>query len=386
MSGKTPIRGEAGTLAFTGGGTGGHIYPGLAVAERLREILSARGSSARFVWLGSEKDSDRDPVESAGLEFRALPSGKLRRELSIQNLADVFRVIRGYIAARHILAELRPALLFSKGGYVSVPPCRAAASLGIPVFTHESDFSPGLATRLNARVADKIFVSYAETRERFPVSRRPAVEVSGQPVRAAMRSGDAVRGRTFAGMQEGLPLVLIIGGSQGARRLNELVAGALPSLLNTACVIHQTGPGNPGARLELLPEALRARYRSFAYLGKELPDLMAASDLYVGRAGAGSIWECAAVGLPMVLLPLAGSGTRGDQVENARWFSSRGAARVLEGRNADDPGSLASACSALLSDTEALRRAARAARGLGSTDAADYIARSIADRAWGIQP
>lgn len=379
-------RGGSDIIAFTGGGTGGHIYPGLAVADRLRALLEERGRPARFVWLGSRKDADRAIVEAAGLDFLPIPSGKLRRELSPENLADAFRVLAGYAASRRILSDLRPRLLFSKGGYVSVPPCRAAASLGIPVFTHESDFSPGLATRLNARVAERIFVSYEETRAALPPAARGAVEVSGQPIRSSIRTGDAVRGRSRVGLPGGLPLILIIGGSQGAVRLNELVAGVLPKLLETACVVHQTGPGNPGVPQETLPRGLAARYRSFEYLRDELPDLLAAADLYVGRAGAGSLWECAAAGLPMVLVPLAGAGTRGDQVENARWFAARGAARVLEGRDAEEPSALAAACAGLLGNPEALRGAARAASALGSRDAADSIARFLADRAGGGRP
>lgn len=386
MTAGNPEREIPETIAFTGGGTGGHIYPGLAVAESLRGILAAEGRSARFVWLGSEKESDRAVVESAGLEFRGIPAGKLRRQLSLENLADVFRVLAGYRASRRILAELKPSLLFSKGGYVSVPPCRAAASLGIPVFTHESDFSPGLATRLNARVAEKTFVSYPETREVFPPALRSAAEVTGQPVRAAIRSGDAARGRARAGIPEGPPIVLVIGGSQGARRLNALVAEALPELLRIAWVVHQTGPGKPGAAPGSLPADLRGRYLSFEYIHGELPDLMAAASLYVGRAGAGSLWECAAAGLPMVLLPLSGSGTRGDQVENARWFASRGAARVLDGGDAEDPVALFSVCAGLLADTALLLRTALAAKELGSRDAADTIARSIADRTRGTVP
>lgn len=380
--GTTPLNPDV--LAFTGGGTGGHIYPGLAVADRLRERLAARGRSARIVWLGSDKDSDRAAVEAAGLEFIPIPSGKLRRELSLKNIADAFRVLAGYRVSRRVLSELRPRLLFSKGGYVSVPPCRAAASLGIPVFTHESDFSPGLATRLNARVADTVFVSYDETRSAFPRNLRASVVVSGQPVRSAIRAGQPGRGRARTGLPGDLPLILVIGGSQGARRLNDLVIAALPELLKKACVVHQTGPGNPGASPEALPRDLAGRYRSFEYLREELPDLLADASLYVGRAGAGSLWECAAAGLPMVLIPLAGTGTRGDQVENARWFTSRGAARVLEGRDAEDPSALVAACAEYLGNPGLLKAASRAAADLGARDAADVIAESIAARAWGI--
>lgn len=371
---KTP------TVVFTGGGTGGHIYPGLAVIERLRTQFAAAGASIRVVWLGSTKESDRALVEAAGVEYQAVPSGKLRREVSIKNIADVFQVLRGYFASRRILGELKPLLVFSKGGYVSVPPCRAAASLGIPVFTHESDLSPGLATRLNARVAQRIFVSYEETRDRFPTALRDRVEVSGQPVRAALGAGDAGRGRAFAGLSAELPLVLVIGGSQGARRLNDLVIGALPKLLATCAVVHQTGPGNPGCPGEALPDGLRNRYRAFEYIRGELPDLFAAASLYVGRAGAGSVWECAAVGLPMVLVPLAGSGTRGDQVENARWFEARGAARVLEGSKAEEPEALVRTCQDLLENPESLADAARMSLRLGERDAANFLALRIAAR------
>lgn len=368
------------TIVFTGGGTGGHIYPGIAVAQRVRALLGSSGRSVRMVWLGSFKESDRSPVEAAGIEYRALPSGKLRRQISAENIADAFRVLAGYFAARRALKELKPILVFSKGGYVSVPPCRAAASLGIPVFTHESDLSPGLATRLNARIAERVFVSYEETRARFPEALRSRVEVSGQPVRSSLSQGDAGRGRAFAGIPEGLPVILVIGGSQGARKLNELLSGALPELLASYAVVHQTGPGNPGRPESSIPEALRPRYRAFEYIRDEIADLYAAASLYVGRAGAGSLWECAVTGVPMVLVPLAGTGTRGDQVENARYFASRKAALVLEGRDAEDPAALVKACRSILDDGGRRAEASQAARDVGEKDGANYIALRILKR------
>lgn len=380
MTGASNDSTDKPTIVFTGGGTGGHIYPGIAVAQRVRALLAAQDRSVRMVWLGSFKESDRSPVEAAGIEYRALPSGKLRRQLSAENLADAFRVLAGYFAARRALKELKPILVFSKGGYVSVPPCRAAASLGIPVFTHESDLSPGLATRLNARIAERVFVSYEETRARFPEALRSRVEVSGQPVRSSLSRGDAARGRAFAGIPEGLPVVLVIGGSQGARKLNELLSGALPELLASCAVVHQTGPGNAGCPESSIPEPLRPRYRAFEYIRDEIADLYAAADLYVGRAGAGSLWECAVTGVPMVLVPLAGTGTRGDQVENARYFASRGAALVLEGRDAEDPAALVQACRSILDDGGRRAEASRAAREVGKKDGADFIALRILTR------
>ena len=237
------------TIAFTGGGTGGHIYPGLAVAEALR----SRGFSGRIAWIGSKKDSDRETVEAAGIEFFAVPSGKLRRELSMKNVADAFRVVAGYAWARRALKSLRPALLFSKGGYASVAPCAAAASLGIPYFTHESDITPGLATRLNARRAETIVLSYEATRGLLPASARTRALVSGNPVRAAIRKGDAVRGRYLLGIGGSLPVVFFLGGSQGARQINELALAALPRLTRSAFVVHQRGRGaGRGKRRDIL--------------------------------------------------------------------------------------------------------------------------------------
>jgi UDP-N-acetylglucosamine--N-acetylmuramyl-(pentapeptide) pyrophosphoryl-undecaprenol N-acetylglucosamine transferase len=367
-------------VVFTGGGTGGHIYPGLAVIESLRESFSGR-----IVWLGSAKESDRRVVEAAGIEYRALPAGKLRRSFSLENAADAFRVAAGFFAARRILKELRPALLFSKGGYVSVPPCKAAASLGIPVFTHESDLSAGLATRINAGSAERILVSYEETRNSFGPELRGRVAVVGNPVRAAIRSGDAAKGREILGAEPDLPIVMFIGGSQGARQVNELVSAIVPELTKRATVVHQTGEAaaSPSSAMTLSTMASPAgRYRPFAYIRDEMPHLLAAADLIVGRSGASSLWEAGALGKPMVLVPLAGSGTRGDQVDNARLFEAAGAAKVLVGAEAT-PYSLLKAVLHFLDDPEAAKAAGEAAKGIAGRDAASAAATLILERIGG---
>ena len=230
-------------IVFAGGGTGGHVYPGLAIIEQLRQRWHGR-----IVWIGSGKEVERAPVEAAGIEFFAIPSGKLRRSLSLENFADAFRVVAGFLAARRLLAILKPVLLFSKGGYVSVPPCMAAASLGIPYFTHESDLSPGLATRLNAGRADTILVSWEQTIASLPESQRSRAIVVGNPVRAAIGHADPAIGRTWLGFGSDLPIILVLGGSQGARQINELIAAILPALAGKARVAHQTGPGNEPCR------------------------------------------------------------------------------------------------------------------------------------------
>lgn len=367
---------DARVIAFTGGGTGGHIYPGLAVIESLR-----REFDGRIIWIGSKKESDRKTVEAAGVEYFAIPSGKLRRELSLKNLADAFRVVAGYFAARRILAREKPLLLFSKGGYVSVPPCRAAASLGIPYFTHESDLTMGLATRLNARKADRILVSYEETKAGMGPALASRAIVVGNPIREAIRSGDAAKGREILGAEPGLPVVLFVGGSQGARQVNDLVLAVLPELTKTAMIVHQTGEaaGAPQATGAAEAAIAAGRYRPYAYIRDELPHILAAADLVVGRAGAASLWEASALAKPMVLIPLAGAGTRGDQVDNARLFEAAGAATVLVGDDAT-PCNLVKAIGHYLGDAEARRAAGLAAQRLAGTDAARMAAELILER------
>jgi UDP-N-acetylglucosamine--N-acetylmuramyl-(pentapeptide) pyrophosphoryl-undecaprenol N-acetylglucosamine transferase len=355
-------------LAFTGGGTGGHIYPGLAVIEALRE----RGFDFRIVWIGSRKESDRKIVEAAGVEYLPIPSGKLRRSVSPRNAADALRVLAGYAAARRVMKRLKPDFLFSKGGYVSVPPCAAAASLGIPYFTHESDLTPGLATRLNARRAERVLMSYEATRALLPAAAREKALDIGNPIRASIRRGDAARGRSMLGAAEGLPVVLFLGGSQGARQVNELVAAIRPELSRRALIVHQIGEGALAAPGD-------ERYLPFAYIRDELPHIIAAADLVVGRAGAGTLWECGALGKAMVLVPLCGSGTRGDQVDNARLFAEAGAASVLVGEEAR-PERLLAEIAGFLDDPARLGAAVRSAFSLAGRDAAAAAADLILRR------
>jgi UDP-N-acetylglucosamine--N-acetylmuramyl-(pentapeptide) pyrophosphoryl-undecaprenol N-acetylglucosamine transferase len=359
-------------VAFTGGGTGGHIYPGLAVIERLKENFDGR-----IVWIGSTKESDRKTVEAAGVEYIGISSGKLRRDFSLENIADAFRVLAGYASSRSVLAKLRPSILFSKGGYVSVPPCLAASGLGIPVFTHESDLTPGLATRLNARRAERILVSYEETIGLLPEGERAKALLVGNPVRPSIREGDAAKGRAILGVDASLPVVLFLGGSQGARQVNELVAAVLPELTKKAVVVHQTGEA-----LAAADSAASARYKPYAYIRGEMPDILAAADLVVGRSGAGTLWESAALAKPMVLVPLAGAGTRGDQVDNARLFEAAGAARVLVGADAT-PQALMKAIDAYLDDAEGRKAAGEKAHALAGADAAAAAARLILERIGG---
>jgi UDP-N-acetylglucosamine--N-acetylmuramyl-(pentapeptide) pyrophosphoryl-undecaprenol N-acetylglucosamine transferase len=356
-------------IAFTGGGTGGHVYPGLAVIEALRERWSGR-----IVWIGSGKEVERAAVEAAGVEFFSVPSGKLRRSLSPRNVADAFKVAAGYFASRRLLKRLKPLVLFSKGGYVSVAPCLAASSLGIPYFTHESDVSPGLATRINARKAGGIVLSWEASLAFLSEEQKERALVAGNPVRKAMQSGDAGRGRAWLGFADTLPVLLVLGGSQGARQVNDLINAILPELQGKAAVAHQTGAGNAPLR------AADGGYKGFEFVHGELPDLMAAADIIVGRAGAGTVWESSANGKPMVLIPLAGYGTRGDQVENARLLEKAGAAIALVGDDAA-PAKLLAAVLELAGSPERRAAMAAAARKAAKPGAAGLIADYVLNKA-----
>jgi UDP-N-acetylglucosamine--N-acetylmuramyl-(pentapeptide) pyrophosphoryl-undecaprenol N-acetylglucosamine transferase len=312
---------------------------------------------------------DRSLVEGAGIPFFGIPAGKLRRYISLENFFDLFKILRGFWAARKILGREKPDLLFSKGGFVSVPPCAAAASLGIPVFTHESDYSPGLATKLNARVADIIFTAYQETAAFFPEPMRKKIRVTGNPIRPEFRSADPALGRKFLNLSGGERILLVLGGSLGARQLNDLVREGLPELTRVYTVVHQRGVQNDGE------PAASERYRPFPFLRDELPHLIAAAELILCRGGAGTVWENAAAGKPMVILPLSGSGTRGDQVENARFMERAGAAVVLPGDV--DSAVLGDTVLSLAGAEEKRRSMAEAAGRIAALDGAKIIAEAI---------
>jgi UDP-N-acetylglucosamine--N-acetylmuramyl-(pentapeptide) pyrophosphoryl-undecaprenol N-acetylglucosamine transferase len=363
-----PESGQSPCIAFTGGGTGGHVYPGLAVIECLRERWDGR-----IVWIGSGKEVERKAVEAAGIDFHAIPSGKLRRSLSPKNIPDTIRVISGYFVARALLKKLAPEMLFSKGGYVSVPPCLAAASLGIPVFTHESDLSPGLATRLNARSAERILVSWNKTIDWLPKTQQARTTVTGNPVRAAITAGNAAAGRAWLGFGPDLPLVLVLGGSQGAGQINTLMEAVLPDLAGRAVVAHQTGAGH-------LPcHSADRNYNGFEFVHEQLADLLAAADIIVGRAGAGTIWECAVNGKAMILIPLSGPDSRGDQVENAEALSVTGGALSLLGAETT-PQNLLRILFRLLESKDTRDALGRAAKIAAPPGAAGAIAGMILQR------
>lgn len=382
------------TVAFAGGGTGGHIYPGLAVADSLRESAKKFNVSIEVYWIGSSKGMDKTIVEknvdangvSSADVFYGIPAGKLRRYFSFSNFIDIFKIFAGFFASLFILVKTRPVLLFSKGGFVSVPPCAAARVLGIPVFTHESDFTPGLATKLNSVSAKNIFVSTEDTIRYLSVTAQKKAVVTGNPVRPVFYSASKKRGLDFLGINDvsnecaSKPLLVVVGGSSGALQINMLVQENLGWLCERFVVVHQTGKksvsgAKGGADVNGgLPFSSANQYKPYEFIYSEMPDVLSAADVVLSRAGANSLWECAVLAKPLVLVPLCGSGTRGDQEDNAKYFADRGAAIVL-GRDCADSEHLKAA----LSEMCDVQKRADFAKAAGALAAGERASSKIAD-------
>jgi UDP-N-acetylglucosamine--N-acetylmuramyl-(pentapeptide) pyrophosphoryl-undecaprenol N-acetylglucosamine transferase len=365
--------GEGLRLAISGGGTGGHVLPALAVIDELRR----RGALADLLWIGSHEGVERRAAGEAGVPFVAIPTGKLRRYVSLRNLTDAARVPVGVLSARRALGEFRPDVILSTGGFVSVPAVIAARGIA-PVLTHEQTAILGLANRINARFAAVLAISHPQT-ELLVSGLHRHVVVTGNPVRVGLTAGDRTRGLKCLGFEPALPVVYVTGGARGATPINQRIAALLPGILDRTQIVHQTGPlsANPDAtnlaqRRESLPESVRHRYTVFEFVGDELPDVYAAADLVIGRAGAGTIAELAYVGLPAILIPLPGA--RGDeQALNAQVLGDAGAAIVIDQSDAT-PERLQAEIQALLDNPERRTRMANAARTVARPDAAARLA------------
>jgi UDP-N-acetylglucosamine--N-acetylmuramyl-(pentapeptide) pyrophosphoryl-undecaprenol N-acetylglucosamine transferase len=363
-------------LAIAGGGTGGHVVPALAVVDELRQ----RDVLADLIWIGSSDGVERWAAEEEKIQFAAIPTGKLRRYLSLRNLTDAARIPLGVLAARRALARFRPDVVLSTGGFVSVPAVVAARGIA-PVLTHEQTAILGLANRINARFAHVLAISYSQTRvlaERL----HHRVVLTGNPIRVGLTTGDRSRGLQRLGFEPNIPVVYVTGGARGASPINQRIAALLPGILDRAQIVHQTGPasanadaGNLSDFRESLPEAVRHRYHVVEFLREELPDVYAVADIVVGRAGAGTVAELAYVGRPAILIPLPGA--RGDeQAVNARILGDVGAAVVVAQPEAT-PERLQVEILTLLDDPERRARMANAARSVARPDAAAKLAEEL---------
>lgn len=303
-------------IVLTGGGTAGHVTPNIALIPHLKEAdyeISYIGS-----YDGIEKKLIADFPE---IPYYGISTGKFRRYFDPKNFSDPFRVVKGYAQARSILKKIKPDVVFSKGGFVSVPVVRAAASLKIPCIIHESDMTPGLANRLCIPVATKVCCNFPETLSLLPPNK---AVLTGSPIREELSHGNKKTGLSLCKFNAMKPVVMVIGGSLGAANVNKLVRDALPSLLTDFQVVHICGKDKVDNLLLNTPG-----YKQFEYIKAELKDVFAMSDIVISRAGANAICEILALKKPNILIPLPAASSRGDQILNARSFESQGYSIVL---------------------------------------------------------
>lgn len=343
-------------MLLTGGGTAGHVTPNLALLPALRE------AGFRVEYVGDGRGIERRLAREAGLPFHAIQTGKLRRYFSLQNFVDPFRIAIGVLQSIVWMLRLRPAAVFSKGGFVGVPVVVAAWLLRVPVIVHESDLTPGLANRLSFPFARRICLSFAETAEGL---RGRSTVYTGTPVRAALREGDRARGLQRFGLDPSRRTLLVFGGSQGARAINDQLRGLLPRLPDDWQVLHLCGAGNLDPSLDG-----RDRYRQYEYLGEEFGDAFACADVVVCRAGANSLAELIAVRKPAVVVPLPTAASRGDQIDNARLFAEKGYGLVL-------PQDEMTADSLLEKLSQALARAPEIVRAMEAAESHDPARRIV---------
>jgi UDP-N-acetylglucosamine--N-acetylmuramyl-(pentapeptide) pyrophosphoryl-undecaprenol N-acetylglucosamine transferase len=303
-------------IVLTGGGTAGHVTPCIALLPELMK----EGYDIQYI--GSYDGIERKLIEAYHIPYHGISSGKLRRYFDPKNFSDPFKVMKGYLEAKKIMKQLKPDIVFSKGGFVSVPVVFAAKKHKIPVIIHESDMTPGLANKLAIPAAKKVCANFPETLKYLPADK---VILTGTPIRKELFSGNKIKGLDFCGFTANKPIILIIGGSTGSRAINEVIRGMLPTLLRDYQIIHLCGKGNLDEKLNDTPG-----YVQFEYIKEELSDLMAAADLVISRAGANAICELLALRKPNILIPLPAGSSRGDQILNAESFERQGYSLVLK--------------------------------------------------------
>lgn len=376
-------------ILVTGGGTGGHVSPALAVIQTLRAIAGEPNTafSPTFLYVGSEAGVEKRLAAEQNIAFVGVQTGKLRRYASVQNVVDLFKVPVGMVQALRAVRRFRPDVVFSTGGYVSVPPTWAAGLLRVPILVHEQTVQVGLATRLNARWATKIALSFEGAQNELPAGQREKTFVSGNPVRQVIFNGDRVRAIKrfgFAAQDDNLPCVYVTGGAQGSRIINRAVEGCLSELLGVARVVHQCGQQPTGSEQDFdrlsaakahLPPHLARRYHVSHFVGDEIGDVFALADLLVARSGAGTVTEACALGKPAVFVPLV--PTRGDeQTRNAQRSVDAGGAVILPQAECDGPHLLA-VVRPLLADPARLQAMGRAAQTLARPNAARDLAQAL---------
>lgn len=304
-------------IVMTGGGTAGHVTPNIALMPALRS------EGYEISYIGSYEGIEKGLIEAQKVPYYGISSGKLRRYFDVKNFSDPFKVIKGYYQSICLLKKIKPDVVFSKGGFVSVPVVLAAKHCKIPAIIHESDITPGLANKLAIPSATKVCCNFPETMKYLPEGK---AVLTGSPIRQELLNGNpsnAIKLCRFENTEK--PVILIIGGSTGSRAINTAIRDLLPELLKRYNIIHLCGKGN-------LDETLKDTdgYAQFEYANKELADMFALASLVISRAGANAICELLALHKPNILIPLSAAASRGDQILNANSFRSSGYSYVLE--------------------------------------------------------
>ncbi len=345
-------------ILLTGGGTAGHCTPNLALIPYLKE------RDIEVVYVGTKDGIEREIITEAGIKYHPISAGKLRRYFSLKNFSDPFRIIAGYFQAKKIIKKEKPSLVFSKGGFVTVPVVFAAKARKIPVVLHESDYTPGLANKLCIPKAEKVCVSFEAAAKHIEGGK---AAITGAPVRAELLSGDAAKGRELLGFDGSKPILLIMGGSLGAQAVNDAVDASIDELLSMFDIAHIRGKG------KLNPEIDKKGYVQMKYISEELPHVFACADMMLSRAGANAIFEILALALPALLVPLPAASSRGDQVLNAKYFEEKGYSMVMD---QDDitPDTLTSALKELSARADELRTNMK---NSGMTNGAENVCKVI---------
>ncbi len=303
-------------IILTGGGTAGHVTPNIALLPRLRE------AGFEITYIGSYNGIEKQLLKEQKIPYYGISSGKLRRYFDIKNFSDPLKVIKGLGQSIRLMRKLKPDLVFSKGGFVSVPVILAARFCHIPSIIHESDLTPGLANKLAIPNAAKVCCNFPETLKYLPEDK---AVLTGSPIRSELLSGNKENARKNCHFTNEKPVLFVVGGSSGSKFINDTIRGLLPELLKTYQIIHMCGKGN-------IEESLNrtAGYKQYEYIGAELSDIFALADLVISRAGANSICELLALQKPNILIPLSANASRGDQILNAQSFEKQGFSVVIE--------------------------------------------------------
>ena len=313
-------------IVLTGGGTAGHVTPNIALIPALKK------EGYEIHYIGSYDGMERAMIENLGINYIGISSGKLRRYKSVKNLKDPFRVLKGYNESVKVLKRIKPDVVFSKGGFVTVPVVFAAKKCRIPAIIHESDMSPGLANKLCIPKADYVLANFPEALEKLPKNKGI---LSGTPIRQELFKGEREKGLKFCGFTGEKPVLLVVGGSLGALAVNEAVRKILPEITQKFDVVHLCGKGKADDNLKEVKG-----YAQFEYINEEMKDIFKITDIAISRAGANAICELLALRIPNILIPLPAKASRGDQILNANSFKNQGFSEVLDEEDITEEGLL----------------------------------------------